>query len=234
MTEQAASIEATGVTISIEDKPIRVLLVEDHSMVRAGLLLLLEKSEGVEVVAEAGDGVRGLALAARHRPDVVLMDITLPGMDGLETTRRIHQEFPEIRVLMLSMHSSQEFVARALSYGAAGYLLKESAAAELEVALRAVVRGENYLSPAVSGHILQEYLKHSQDVASPLDVLTPRQREVFDLIVEGLNTKAMASRLGVSIKTVETHRQQLMQRLQIHDVAGLTRLAMNSRAMPEQ
>jgi DNA-binding NarL/FixJ family response regulator len=218
--------------LNTDDKPIRVLLVEDHSMVRAGLMLLLEKSEGVEVVAEAGDGIKALALASRHQPDVVLMDITLPGIDGLETTRRIIQEHPRTRVLMLSMHSSQEFVAKALSFGAAGYLLKESAAAELEVALRAVVRGENYLSPAVSGHILQEYLKHSQDVASPLDVLTPRQREVFDLIVEGLNTKAIASSLGVSIKTVETHRQQLMQRLQIHDIAGLTRLAISCSALP--
>ena len=206
--------------------PIRVMLVEDHSLIRAGLKLLLEKLDGVEAVGEAGDGQSALILAGQLNPDVILMDITLPGMDGLEVARRLKQEHSAIRVLMLSMHSSAEFVARALSHGACGYLLKESASSELEVALRAVVRGDKYLSPAVSGHILDQYLKHSPELMDPLSRLTTRQREVFDLMVDGFNTKGIASRLGLSPKTVETHRHDLMERLNIHDIAGLTRLAL--------
>jgi len=216
------------------DFPIRVLLVDDHSLIRAGLRLLLEKLDGIEAIGEAGDGQNALLLAGKLRPDVVVMDISLPGMDGLETARRFRQDYPEIKVLMLSMHSGAEFVAKALSHGAVGYLLKESASSELEVAVRAVVRGDKYLSPAVSGHILDQYLKHSPELMDPLSCLTTRQREVFDLIVESFNTKGIASRLGLSPKTVETHRHDLMERLGIHDVAGLTRLALTRAALPPE
>lgn len=211
---------------------IRVMLVEDHSLVRAALMLLVENLEGVEAVGETGDGHSALAMAEKLRPDIVLMDITLPGVDGLEVTRRLRLAHPDIRVLMLSMHSSSEFVAKALRHGACGYLLKESASSELEVALRAIMRGDKYFSPIVSGHIVDQYLKNSVQTIGPLSCLTVRQREVFDLIVQGYNTKGMATRLGVSPKTVETHRHDLMERLDIHDIAGLTRLAINERTEP--
>jgi len=214
-----------------EKAVIRVLLVEDHTLIRAGLRALLDKMEGVEAVGEAGDGHNGLALVDSLQPDVILMDITLPGMDGLEAARRLRQENSASKVLMLSMHSSSEFVAKALSYGASGYLLKESASSELEVALRAVVRGDKYLSPAVSGHILDQYLKHAPELVDPLACLTLRQREVFDLIVQGLNTKSIAAQMKVSVKTVESHRQQVMERLDIHDIAGLTRLAISTKTL---
>lgn len=216
-----------SLNLTLTSDAITVLLVEDHTLIRAGIRALLEKMDGIEAVGEAGDGHNALALASRLQPDVVLMDITLPGMDGLEAARRLQNDYPHIKVLMLTMHSSSEFVARALSYGASGYLLKESASSELEVAVRAVAQGNKYLSPAVSGHILEQYLKHSPDLVDPLSCLTARQREVFDLIVQGYTTKAMASHLSLSVKTVETHRQQLMQRLDIHDVAGLTRLSIS-------
>ena len=232
MTEDAIQEPAQHLVRELEIRPgdndaIRVLLVEDHTLIRAGIRALLEKMDGIEAVGEAGDGHNAIALASRLQPDVVLMDITLPGMDGLEAVRRLQSDYPHIKVLMLTMHSSSEFVAKALSYGASGYLLKESASSELEVAVRAVAHGNKYLSPAVSGHILEQYLKHSPEAVDPLSCLTARQREVFDLIVQGFTTKAIASHLSLSVKTVETHRQQLMQRLDIHDVAGLTRLAIS-------
>lgn len=218
--------------ITLQEEPvaedmIRVIIVEDHEMVRAGLLRLLSDMEDFEVVAETGEGQKALPLVETQRPDVVLLDITLPGMDGLEVLSQISRNAPESKVLILTMHNSPEFVAQALRNGASGYLLKEAATAELEIAIRAVARGENYLSPAVSNYIVKDYLDRVGSSASPLDKLTNRQREVFDLVVRGHTTKEIACRLKLSVKTVETHRQQLMQRLGIFEVTGLTRLAIH-------
>lgn len=204
---------------------IRVLLAEDHTLVRAGIRALLEGLPGVQVVAEAGDGREALQLVAAHRPDLVLMDIAMAGLNGLEATGRIVKEFPQVRVIILSMHANEEYVLQALRAGAVGYLLKDAGTAELELAVRAAARGEVYLSPAVSRHVVADYVRRAGSERTLLDQLTPRQREILQLIAEGRTTKEIANILQVSVKTVETHRGQLMDRLDIHDVAGLVRFA---------
>ena len=206
-------------------KPIRVLLADDHTLVRAGIRSLLENMEGIEVIAEAGDGREALRLVRTHRPDVVLMDIAMPGLNGLEAAARIAKKCPNVRVIILSMHVNEEYVLQALRAGAAGYMVKGADAAELEIAIRAVARGETYLSPMVSKHVVTDYIQRISGETSPLELLTPRQREVLQLIAEGYSTKKIARTLKISVKTVETHRMQLMERLDIHDIAGLVRYA---------
>jgi DNA-binding NarL/FixJ family response regulator len=205
--------------------PIRVVIADDHTLIRAGIRALFRGMAGVEVVAEAGNGVEALAIVEAHRPDILLADITMPRLNGLELAGRVTRELAPTRVIILSMHASEEYARRALQVGAAGYLLKEAEVAELEIAVKAVARGETYLSPAVSTHLIAGYLGRTGGVLSPAGELTPRQREILRLVAEGLMTKAIARRLGISIKTVEGHRTQLMDRLGIHDVAGLVRYA---------
>ncbi len=215
-------------------KPIRVLLAEDHTLVRAGIRALLENIEEVNVVAEADDGREALRLIEAHQPDVVLMDIAMPGLNGLEATAQVEQNFPYVRVIILSMHANEEYVWQALRAGAAGYLLKDADIAELEVAVKAVARGETYLTPPVSKHVIADYVRRVGGEPGPAERLTPRQREVLQLIAEGHTTREIAQILGVSVKTVETHRQQLMERLDIHDIAGLVRYAIRiGLVMPE-
>jgi DNA-binding NarL/FixJ family response regulator len=206
-------------------KPIRVLLADDHTLVRAGIRGLLQNLAGVEVVGEAGDGKEALRLAETLRPDVVLLDVGMPGLNGLEVAGRIAGFDAAVRVVILSMHNSEEYVLRALRAGCAGYLLKGSAVAELEIAVRAVARGETYLSPAVSKSVVEDYVLRSGGAADPLDALTPRQREILQLVAEGHTSKEIARHLGLSAKTVETHRAQVMERLRVHDLAGLVRFA---------
>ena len=206
--------------------PIRVLLADDHTLVRAGIRSLLQGLENVEVVGEAGDGQEAVRLAEALRPDVVLLDVGMPGLNGLDVAARLATHDASIRVLILSMHTSEEYVLRALRAGCAGYLLKGSAVAELEIAVRAVARGETYLSPAVSKHVMDDYVRRTGGATDPIDALTPRQREVLQLVAEGNTSKDIADRLGLSFKTVEAHRAQIMERLGLHDVAGLVRFAM--------
>lgn len=205
--------------------PIRILLADDHTLIRAGLRSLLQGLPDIQVVAEASDGREALALVEAHRPDVMLMDIAMPGLNGLQATALVAREYPETRVIILSMHCDEEYVRQAVLAGALGYLLKDSGTAELELAIRAVIRGEPYLSPAVSKHVLADYARYAGGEPGPDEPLTRRQREVLRLIAEGQTTKSMARALGISVKTVETHRAQLMDRLGIHDVAGLVRHA---------
>lgn len=216
--------------------PIRVLLADDHTLVRGGIRALLRDLPRVEVIAEANDGREALSLIQSHQPDIVLMDIAMSGMNGLEATNRIHHEFPQVRVIILSMHQNEEYVLQALRAGASGYLLKDAGLAELDIALHAVARGETYLSPPVSRHVISDYVRRVgiddvQDdtaVQSPLDRLTDRQREILQLIAEGQTTQQIAHRLSIGVKTVETHRMQLMERLDIHDIAGLVRFAIKT------
>lgn len=205
--------------------PMRVVLADDHTLVRAGIRALLEQLPDVHVVAEASDGHEAVHVVATTQPDVVLMDITMPGLNGLEATRRLVQEFPTLRVLILSMHKNEEYVWQALRAGAVGYLLKDADRAELALALTAVTRGETYLSPPISTHVIREYVQRVGSKESSLEQLTPRQREILQLIAEGQTTKAIAQRLGLGVKTVATHRVQMMERLDIHEVAGLVRYA---------
>ena len=203
----------------------RVLLVDDHVLVRAGIRSLLEKIATVEVSGEAGNGREALEIIAREPQDIVLMDIAMKDMNGLETTSRITKEFPNIKVLILSMLAKEDFVAQALRSGAKGYLLKDAATEELEKAIQTVMAGGTYLSSSVSKMMGNRVLSSDENGQSPLDHLTPRQREILQLIAEGKSTKEIAYLLKVSAKTVETHRSLLMDRLEIHDVPGLVRYA---------
>jgi len=207
---------------------LRVLLVDDHNLVRAGIRALLESLPQVEVVGEAADGRDALDLAASLQPDIVLMDISMKGMNGLEATVRLKQDFPDIRVIMLSMYATEEYVMQALHAGACGYLVKESATLELERALQAVARGETYLGPQVSRQTVDNYMERVGVGGKPRDALTARQREILQLIAEGHNTKEIAYRLRVSAKTVESHRAKMMERLEIHDIPGLVRYAIRN------
>jgi DNA-binding NarL/FixJ family response regulator len=212
---------------------IRVLLADDHNIVREGLRSLLEKDPEIEVVAMADNGRTAVQLAGELKPDVAILDIAMPEMNGIEATRRITRDDPEIKVLALSMHSARRFVTEALSAGAKGYLLKDCAAEELVRAIRTVAANETYLSPKVAGLIVKDYLKHSPDSApSAESFLTNREREILQLIAEGESTKEIAFKIGVSIKTVETHRQQIMKKLNLHSVAELTRYAIREGLTP--
>ena len=205
-------------------KPIRVLLAEDHTLVRAGFQALLRDLPGIQVIAEAGDGREALRLVETQRPDVVLMDITMPGLNGIEATARMVSDFPEVGVIILSMHADEEYVLRALHVGAAGYLLKDADIAEFQSAITSVAKGETYLSPRISG-VVADYVRRAGQEPTSLEMLTPRQREVLQLIAEGHTMAGIGQVLGISQKTVETHRMALMDRLDIRDVAGLVRYA---------
>lgn len=206
-------------------KPIRVLLADDHTLVRSGIRALLERVPEVQIVAEANDGQEALRLIKGHQPDVALIDIVMPRLNGLEVAARVAKDFPNVRVIILSMYASEEYVWQALSAGAAGYLLKGAELAELALAIKAAHRGETYLSPPISKQVIKDYVRRVGGEETLLERLTPRQREILQLIAEGATTKAIAETLRISVKTVETHRAQLMERLAIHDVAGLVRYA---------
>lgn len=205
--------------------PIRVLLADDHDLFRAGLRALLSAIDGIEVVGEAGDGHEALRLVEEHSPNVVLMDLMMSGLNGLEATARISRGFPEVRVVVLSMNSAEEFVLPSIRAGARGYLLKNVRPAELEQAIRAAAMGDTYLTPAVARHFVDDFRRRSTDVGDSFERLTPRHREVLQLVAEGNSTKQIAQRLAIAVKTVETYRTQMMEILDIHDIAGLTRYA---------
>jgi DNA-binding NarL/FixJ family response regulator len=207
---------------------LRVLIADDHLLVRAGIRALIESLGGVTVVGEATDGRELIELAGQLRPDIALLDISMPGLNGLEAAARIREQLPATRVIILSMHANEGYVRQALKAGATGYLLKSADAAELRAALQAVSKGEVFLSSAVSKQVVKAFVDGSADVPSPLEALTTRQREILQLIAEGRSTKEIAFTLDISAKTVETHRAQIMERLEIHDVAGLVRFAIRT------
>jgi DNA-binding NarL/FixJ family response regulator len=216
-------------------KSIHVLLADDHTLVRAGIRALLEKLPGVTVAGEASDGREVIDLIKAHQPDVVLMDISMPGLNGLQALAHITQDFPEVRVIILSMHHNDEYVMQALKSGASGYLLKRAATAELPVALKNVIGGEIYLSREISSLFIKKFpLQQIARSRSPLEQLTPRQREILQLLAEGQTTKAIAAILKVSDKTVEYHRSKLMAGLKIFDVAGLVRFAMRTGVISQE
>jgi DNA-binding NarL/FixJ family response regulator len=205
-----------------------VLLADDHTLFREGVRSLLERTAGIEVVGEYGDGREALEGIESLRPDVALLDITMPGLNGLEVAVRGMRASPGTRIVLLSMHANEAYVSQALRAGVAGYLLKDAAAAELALALRAVIQGNRYLSPAISKQVLEGIAEGRPLEADPLAGIPARQREILQLIAEGKHTKEIASILGVGVKTVETHRARLMERLDIHDVAGLVRFAIRA------
>jgi len=210
-------------------KRIRVVLADDHPVVRAGIRGELEKLADVEVVGEASDGREALQLIRARRPDVVFMDISMRGLNGLETTSRITKEMPGVRIIVLSVHQSEEYFWSALKAGASAYLLKKAAMTELASALHRVVQGEIYLTSEISDRLIKRFpLQQLAHHKSPLEKLSGRQREILQLIAEGQTTKAIACILRVSPKTVEYHRMKLMEGLNIFDVPGLVRFALQS------
>ena len=207
---------------------IRVLLADDHKLFRAGIRSLLQTLDDIEVVAEAGDGREALRLAAAHRPDVVLMDIMMPNLNGMDAAARIAHAYPHTRVIMLSMSADEDSVLKTLRAGAVGYLVKTADPAELELAIRAAMRGEKFLSSAVSEHVVSVCLNRLDKEQTSLERLTPRQREVLQLVAESHTTKDIAKRLEISTKTAEAYRGELMRALDIHDIASLTRYAIRA------
>lgn len=204
-------------------KAIRTLIADDHALVRAGIRALVEKLNGVTVVGEAGKGSEAKELISELKPDLVLLDITMPDGNGFDVLLHVQRDHPDTRIIVLTVHEAGEYAIRALREGAAGFLPKSAASTELEQAIQTVMNGEIYISPETSRKTLLEYGKGTK--RDLLDSLSPRQREVLRLIAEGRTTKQIAQTLEISVKTVETHRSQLMERLDIHEVAGLVRYA---------
>ncbi|PWB39530.1 MAG: DNA-binding response regulator [Rhodocyclales bacterium] len=207
-------------------KPLRLLLADDHTLVRAGLRALLDGMDGVTVVAEADNGEQAVALAQALAPDVALLDITMPSLNGLQAAERILAQSPPPRVVILSMHAAEEYVNRALALGVSGYLLKDAATLELQAALEAVSAGQTYLSPRITSQLLESRLKTGEGGARP--GLTARQLEVLRLLALGKSVKEIAYDLQLSAKTVETYRAQIMERLDLHDLASLVRYAIRT------
>jgi len=215
------------------DKPITVILADDHTLVRAGIRALLEKLSSVKVIGEASDGREVLNLLKTQRPDVVVMDIAMPGLNGLDAAERMTRDFRDVRIIILSMHNNEEYVVRALKAGVVGYLLKKAATAELETALHEVMRGKIYLSREAKLN-MNFPLQGITSRSSPLEKLTGRQREILQLIAEGQNTKQIGDLLKVSPKTIEYHRMKLMDRLNLHDIPGLVRFALRAGLIPDE
>jgi two-component system response regulator NreC len=206
-------------------KKIRILLADDHKMVRQGFRLILESQDDMEVVGETGNGREAVELAKSLKPDVVVMDVTMPELNGIEATRRIREILPCIKVLALSVHRDSVYVREIVRAGAEGYLLKESADTDLLAAVRIVVDGNTYLSPEVAGAILKDYRKHA---TNPLDLLTSREREILQLIAEGKTNKEIATLLTLSVYTVDGHRTRIMDKLGVHSVGEVVRFALRS------
>jgi DNA-binding NarL/FixJ family response regulator len=215
-------------------KKITIIVAEDHALVRAGFAAILRELPAVQVVAEAADGRQAMELIRQHQPDIVLMDIGMPGMNGLEATACVTREYPMVHVIILSMHTAEEYVLRALESGAHGYLVKDANPDELKLAVQSVEEGKIYLSPAISRHVIEAYMERTQqapgqvEALDPFRQLTSRQREVLQLIAEGHSSQEIAGILNISVKTAENHRFDIMTRLDIHDVTGLVRYAIRT------
>jgi len=206
-------------------KRIRILLADDHAVVRQGFRMILNAHSDLEIVGEAGNGREAVELAASLRPDVVVMDVTMPELNGIEATRRLVAENPHIRVVALSMHKDSVYVREILRAGARGYLLKESVADDLVAAVRAVATGEGYLSPAISNAVLDDYRRH---VTNPIDLLSSREREVLQMLAEGKTNKEIAVTLNLSVYTVDAHRGRIMEKLNVHSINELVRFAVRN------
>lgn len=204
---------------------IRVLIADDHALVRAGFSALLHNLPDVQLVGEARNGQEALKLIERHQPDIAVLDIAMPELNGLEVTARVSKEWPAVRVLIVSMHATAEYARRAIRAGAAGYLLKDADALEFGLALRALAAGETYLSPPIAKYIVADYARQLIDQPEPYDRLTPRLREVLQLMAEGHTRQAIAERLNISVKTFDAYRSELLTQLKVQDTAGLVRYA---------
>jgi DNA-binding NarL/FixJ family response regulator len=206
-------------------KRIRILLADDHAVVRQGFKMILDAQPDMEIVGEAANGRQAVDLAEQLRPDVVVMDVAMPELNGIEATRRLASSVPHARVVALSMHKDSVYVREILRAGARGYLLKDSGAADLVAAIHAVASGESYLSPAVSNAVLDDYRRHA---TNPIDLLTSREREVLQLLAEGKTNKEIAGVLNLSVYTVEAHRGRIMEKLNLHSIGELVLFAVRN------
>lgn len=212
-------------------KEITVVLVDDHKLVRAGIRSLLESSDEIVVVGEASNGREAISLANKLNPNIIFLDLAMPELNGLETAEKLNHEFPSVKSVILSMYTDTEYIIQALKSGASGYLLKDSAPGELKEAINTVMKDDIYISPAISSEVINNYvlgrkkISQSDDIVNSREILTSRQRETLQLIAEGNSTKMIAEKLFISVKTVETHRAQLMKKLGIYDIAGLVKYA---------
>ena len=220
---------------------VKIIIADDHTLIRAGIRQLLQNIKGVEVIAEASNGREAVQLIKELLPDIVLLDVAMSELNGLDVTEHINKENISVSIIILSMYANEEYVIQALKVGASGYLLKDAAPSELELAINAVKKGEIYLSPSISKNLVTDYLRRiNNDPAEENDQenvfarLTSRQREILQLIAEGNSTKVIANKLNISIKTIETHRSQIMERLDIHDIPGLVRYAIRVGIIPSQ
>jgi DNA-binding NarL/FixJ family response regulator len=215
---------------------ISVLLVDDHTIVRKGLRSLLDAEADIQVIGEAEDGREAVEKVGRLRPQVVVMDITMPGLNGLEATRQIKERFPQVQVVVLTMHTAEEYIFQILRAGTSGYVVKRAAPSELISAVRAAYRGESFLSPSVSRTVIQEYLRQAGALAgeNSYETLTPREREVLQLLAEGHSNRRIAELLCLSVKTVQSHRANLMRKLDIHSTAELTQYAIRKGVIGPQ
>lgn len=222
-------------------KPVKVIIADDHTLIRAGIRQLLQNIRGVEVVAEASNGREAVQLIKEFLPDILLLDVAMSELNGLEVTEQISKENISVSIIILSMYANEEYVIQALKAGASGYILKDAAPTELELAINAVTKGEIYLSPSISKNLVMDYLRRinngipdGKDHENVFARLTIRQREILQLIAEGNSTKEIANKLNVSVKTIETHRAQIMERLDIHDIPGLVRYAIRTGIIQSQ
>jgi len=206
----------------VSDRAINILLADDHTIVRQGLKLILSAHSDLHVIGEAANGKEAVELAAKLKPDIVLMDVAMPELNGIEATRKMVEANSRLRVLVLSMHKEAVYVREILRAGARGYILKDAIDTELLNAVRSVARGDGYISPAVSGALLNDYRK---DVTDPVDLLSPREREVLQLIAEGKTNKEIATKLNLSVYTVDSHRGKIMEKLNLHSTGELVRFA---------
>jgi DNA-binding NarL/FixJ family response regulator len=206
-------------------KRIRILLADDHAVVRQGFKMILAEQPDMEIAGEAGNGREALALAASLKPDIVVMDVAMPELNGIEATRRMSEAAPYARVVALSMHKDSVYVREILRAGARGYLLKDSDAGDLVSAIRSVANGEGYISPAVSNAVLDDYRRH---VTNPIDMLTSREREVLQMLAEGKTNKEIAAILNLSVYTVDAHRGRIMEKLNLHSINELVRFAVRN------
>jgi len=204
-------------------RKIRVLLADDHNLIRAGLRLVAEQEPDMAVVGEAADGRQAVTMAESLKPDVAVMDLGMPGLNGIEASRKIREKLPETQVVMLSMHSDEGYVLRAFKAGARAYLLKDSAEADLARAIRAAFEGKSFFSPAVSKVLLEDYMRKLQRTGTEdsYELLSPREREILQLVAEGKSSKEIANLLSLSVYTVETHRAKIMQKLHLHGIPEL-------------
>ena len=205
---------------------IKIMVVDEHKILREGLATLIAKQPNMEIVGEAADGREALDLVEKNTPDLILMDITMPNLNGIEATRKIKSKRPEIEIIALSLHSDRRFVLGMIGAGASGYLIKQCTFDELVLAINTVMEGKKYLSPEISNILVEEYVRKDSQEKAIIDLkLTPREREILQLLAEGKNTKEIASNLSISVKTVETHRRHIKRKLETNSVAELTKIA---------